>query len=374
MNSNHFKKYVHVLREYKTKILTSLSRPQISTSDQIFFIKRLSFLINANIPILESLGMILEQTRGVGFKKIITAVIEDMSNGQLLSESLGKWKGIFSSHTLHIIYFAESSGSLGENLEYIALELEKKQILRKKVLSAFIYPALVTVATFGITIFLMIYLFPKITPVFKSLRMELPLSTRIVMFTSTLIREHGFLIAGLLVVVVISFTTLFKKNRWVKVVVHKSIFKIPVIGKIFKSYELTNITRTLGLLLKSGLTLSDALPIAVAATGNVLYKNELIILDERITRGEKMSLYLETRPFLFPIVIPQIIAVGERSGNLPESLIYLSLFYEQEVDDFTRNLSTLIEPLLMISLGLLVGFIAISIITPIYGITQNLHK
>jgi len=374
MNSNHFKKYVHVLREYKTKILTSLSRPRISTSDQIFFIKRLSFLINANIPILESLGMILEQTRGVGFKKIITAVIEDMSNGQLLSESLGKWKGIFSSHTLHIIYFAESSGSLGENLEYIALELEKKQILRKKVLSAFIYPALVTVATFGITIFLMIYLFPKITPVFKSLRMELPLSTRIVMFTSTLIREHGFLIAGLLVVVVISFTTLFKKNRWVKVVVHKSIFKIPVIGKIFKSYELTNITRTLGLLLKSGLTLSDALPIAVAATGNVLYKNELIILDERITRGEKMSLYLETRPFLFPIVIPQIIAVGERSGNLPESLIYLSLFYEQEVDDFTRNLSTLIEPLLMISLGLLVGFIAISIITPIYGITQNLHK
>jgi len=374
MNSNHFKKYVHVLREYKTKILTSLSRPRISTSDQIFFIKRLSFLINANIPILESLGMILEQTRGVGFKKIITAVIEDMSNGQLLSESLGKWKGIFSSHTLHIIYFAESSGSLGENLEYIALELEKKQILRKKVLSAFIYPALVTVATFGITIFLMIYLFPKITPVFKSLRMELPLSTRIVMFTSTLIREHGFLIAGLLVVVVISFTTLFKKNSRVHSTVHKILFRIPIIGKIFKSYELTNITRTLGLLLKSGLTLSDALPIAVAATGNVLYKNELIILDERITRGEKMSLYLETRPFLFPIVIPQIIAVGERSGNLPESLIYLSLFYEQEVDDFTRNLSTLIEPLLMISLGLLVGFIAISIITPIYGITQNLHK
>ena len=367
MNSMHF-------TTYKTSALDFLSRPRLSISEQIFFIKRLSFLINAHIPILESLSMILEQTKGAQFKKIIVTAIEDMSNGRELSVSLRKWNGVFSDYTLNIIYFAESSGTLSENLEYIALELEKRNALKKKIISAFIYPALVTVATLFITIFLMVYLFPKIMPVFKSLRIELPFSTRIVMFISTLIREDGFLIAGLLLVLGVSFIITFKKIEKSRFFFHRNLFRIPLIGKIFQNYELTNITRTLGLLLKSGLTLSDALPVAKNATGNIIYKRELKAINEHVIRGEKMSAYMETRQMFFPIVITQIVAVGERSGNLPESLMYLSELYEREVDDFTRNLSNLIEPLLMITLGVLVGFIAISIITPIYGITQNLHK
>jgi type II secretory pathway component PulF len=284
------------------------------------------------------------------------------------------WKGVFSDYTLNIIYFAESSGTLSENLEYIALELEKRNALKKKIISAFIYPALVTGATLFITIFLMVYLFPKIMPVFKSLRMELPFSTRIVMFISTLIREDGFLIAGLLFLAVTSFMIAFKKIEKVRFFFHRNLFKIPLIGKIFQYYELTNVTRTLGLLLKSGFSLTDALPITQHATGNIIYKHELGTMNEYSTRGEKMSLYMETKKVFFPIVITQIVAVGEKSGNLSESLVYLSELYEREVDDFTRNLSNLIEPLLMITLGVLVGFIAISIITPIYSITQNLHQ
>ncbi len=359
--------YLITLKEY-------ISRPRLSISEQTFFIKRLSFLIRANIPILESLSMILEQTKSIQFKKIILVAIEDLNNGKELSASLRVWKGVFSEYTLNIIYFAESSGTLSENLEYIAVELEKRNALKKKIISAFIYPALVTGATLFITIFLMIYLFPKIMPVFKSLRMELPFSTRIVMSMSTLIREDGFLILGALLLISISIIVIFKKMEKVRVFFHRTLFKIPLVGKIFQSYELTNITRTFGLLLKSGLTLSDALPIARDATGNIIYKRELDILNESVLRGEKMSVYMEKRVIYFPIIITQIVAVGEKSGNLPESLMYLSELYEREVDDFTRNLSNLIEPLLMITLGILVGFIAISIITPIYGITQNLHK
>jgi len=204
--------------------------------------------------------------------------------------------------------------------------------------------------------------------------MELPFSTRMVMYISTLIREDGLLIAGLLFLLTTSFIVIFKKVERLRIFFHRTLFKVPLIGKIFQSYELTNVTRTLGLLLKSGLTLADSLPIAKDATGNILYKRELEILNKNILRGEKMSVYMETRRAYFPIIITQIVGVGEKSGNLAESLMYLSELYEREVDDFTRNLSNLIEPLLMITLGVLVGFIAISIITPIYGITQNLHK
>ncbi|MCX6703693.1 MAG: type II secretion system F family protein [Candidatus Zambryskibacteria bacterium] len=368
------KKYNNLLKGYKTQVLAFIFRPRLSTSEQIFFIKRLSFLMSANIPILESLSMILEQTKSTQFKKIILTAIEDMSNGKQLSASLRIWKGVFSDYTLNIIYFAESSGTLSENLEYIALELEKRNTLKKKIISAFIYPALVTGATLCITLFLVVYLFPKIMPVFKSLRMELPFSTRIVMFTSTLIREDGFLIAGLLLTLCVCFVVIFKKVEKIRFFFHRNLFKIPLIGKIFQYYELTNVTRTLGLLLKSGLSLTDALPITQHATGNIIYKHELGTMNEYTTRGEKMSLYMETRKVFFPIVITQIVAVGEKSGNLSESLVYVSELYEREVDDFTHNLSNLIEPLLMITLGVLVGFIAISIITPIYSITQNLHQ
>ncbi len=374
MNTLPITKYKNILAELKTSSLAYISRPRLSISEQTFFIKRLSFLINANVPILESLTMILDQTKSASFKKVIIAAIEDMNNGKELSSSLRRWQGVFSDYTLNIIYFAESSGTLSENLEYIALELEKKQALRKKIISAFIYPALVTFATFFITGFLMVYLFPKIMPVFKSLRMELPFSTRIVMFISTLLREHWFLLGALFIGALIFFIVMFKKIQRVRLFFHRNVFRVPLIGKIFQYYELTNMTRTLGLLLKSGLTLSDALPITRDATGNIIYKREMNVLSECVTRGEKMSLTMETQQVFFPTVLTQIVAVGERSGNLPESLIYLSELYEREVDDFTRNLSNLIEPLLMITLGVLVGFIAISIITPIYGITQNLHK
>ena len=149
--------------------------------------------------------------------------------------------------------------------------------------------------------------------------------------------------------------------------------KIPIVGQIIQYYNLANSTRTLGLLLKSGINVSDAIPITGKTTSNLVYKHEFKNLGEIINRGERLSNYLKTKKAVFPDVLTQIVSVGERSGNLSNSLIYLSEMYEAEVDDFTKNLTNLIEPILMIFMGIIVGFIAISIITPIYGITQHLQ-
>ncbi|MBP9748211.1 MAG: type II secretion system F family protein [Candidatus Pacebacteria bacterium] len=361
-------KFIDLLKQIWDKIPTG----GFSTREQTFFIKRLSFLIKAGVPVLESLLMIEEQTLKKKHSIILKTIIADVSEGQYLSKSMTKFTNVFGDFSINIIAFGESTGMLSENLEYLAEELKKKNTLRKKIIGAFIYPIIITIATFGITAFLMIYLFPKIMPIFSSLHIDLPLSTRIVIFLSQFLREYYvFLILGL-ITLAISLIVAIKKKPTCRFYFDKLLLKIPLIGKVIQHYNLANYTRTMGLLLKSGVTVSEALEITTKITGNTVYKNELEKMIDFINRGENMSTCMNTNREIFPEILTQIVSVGERSGNLSKSLLYLSELYEGEIDDFTKNLSTTIEPVLMIIMGLLVGFIAISIITPIYSITQNL--
>lgn len=357
--------------QFKNFNQTSFS--SFSVKDQTFFIKRLSFLIKAGIPILESLHMIREQTRKKAHGLMLDTVIGDIAKGQNLSTSLAKFKKTFGEFAINIISFGESSGILSENLEYLADELKKRHALRKKIVGAFIYPAVVTFATFGITGFLMVYLFPKIMPIFSSIHMELPWSTKVIIFLSDFIRSYGLYTIGALIVIFIIFTIVLKRNTTFHFYFDKFLLKTPIIGKILQDYNLSNSTRTLGLLLRSGITVSEALPITSKTTLNLVYKKEFEKLSVVVNRGEKMSTELKKNRAIFPDVISQVVSVGERSGSLSNSLVYLSEMYEAEVDDFTKNISGLIEPVLMIFMGILVGFVAISIITPIYGITQHLQ-
>ncbi len=201
----------------------------------------------------------------------------------------------------------------------------------------------------------------------------LPLSTRIVIALSTFLRNFGIyiLLFGFLAIIGTSFA--FKKSVDFRFQTDRYLLKIPLLGKMAQYYNLANTCRTLGLLLKSGIGVGSALLIAAETTENLVYKKELGRIAKAADRGEELSLYLEKNPELFPTVLSQMIAVGEKTGNLSETLMYLSELYEYEVDDFSKNLSTMVEPALMIVMGILVGFIAISIITPIYGLTQNLH-
>ncbi|OGI60833.1 hypothetical protein A2814_03415 [Candidatus Nomurabacteria bacterium RIFCSPHIGHO2_01_FULL_38_19] len=350
-----------------------ISYTRLSIKDQTFFAKRLSFLIKAGIPMRESLVMIREQTRKKGYASILDVVIANVSNGQNLSTSLSKFKNTFGEFTINIIGFGEQSGILSENLEYVADELKKRQALRKKIISASVYPIIVTIATIGIVTFLMVFLFPKILPIFASLKYDLPLSTRIVIAISNFISHWGLVSLAFLAVATIVFTIIIKKSQTIAFYFDKFLLKIPIIGKIIQDYNIANFTRTMGLLLRGGITMSEALPISAKTTPNLVYKKEYKLLSAVVNRGAKISTHLSKSRDLFPDIATQIISVGEHSGNLSNSLIYLSEMYEAEIDDFTKNLSSMVEPILMIIMGILVGFIAISIITPIYGITQHLN-
>lgn len=340
---------------------------------QIFFIKKLSFLIEAQVPLFQALTILGEQSSNRKNKKIIENISGDIANGQSLALSLSKNTGFLGDFAIYIIQIGERSGMLAENLEYLSKELEKRSTLKKKIFGAFIYPLVVCIATLGITLFLILYLFPKIVPVFQSLHTQLPLSTRILMVVSRTV--HVYWLYGIITTIfaLAACTFLIRSIPRIQFLFHTVLISIPIFGSILKSYFLTQITRTAGLLLESGLPVSEVIPIISGLTSNLVYKAQMRIIAESIMRGSTVSQGMMTNKRLFPEMTIQVISIGEKSGNLATSFLYMSDYFEQEVDNFTKNLSTIIEPLLMVCMGLVVGFIAISIITPIYGITQNLH-
>jgi type II secretory pathway component PulF len=353
-------------------IMIQLRAPRLSLKEQSLFTKRLAFLINAGVSIVEALHILREQMVGGG-QLVLDQILKDVSSGLSLSKSFARFPKVFGQFAVHIIRIGESSGTLYQNLNYLADELKKRQALRRKIIGAFIYPVLITIATFGITIFLMVYLFPKITPIFTSLHAQLPLSTRVVMSLSDLLIHSGLWIFLALMFVIGGWVYAVKRVAALQKGMERVYRRMPILGTILRSYNLANGTRTLGLLLKSGVPFSEALSVTSDTTKNRLYSEAYIEMREVVIRGDKISTYLTAHKKLFPNMLTHMIAVGERSGTLSDTLVYLSEMYDAEVDDFTRNLSTLIEPALMIVMGILVGFIAISIITPIYSITQNLH-
>lgn len=365
------KKVPNIFLNFK-KFSKNYSWGTLSIKDQVYFAKRLSFLSRASLPILESLHLIREQTRSKKYGKILDSIIGDVSSGLTLAKALSKFRKDFGDFAINIIAVGEEGGILAENLNYLADELKKKQLLRRKIISALIYPIFITIATLGITVLLTTYIFPRILPIFVSLKVELPITTRIMIIVSDFLRHSGVYLIVAIFVLILAFIFVFKRSGRFHFFIDRSILRFPFIGSMTLNYNLANISRTLALLLRGGMTLSEALPITARSISNLVYKNELDSLGVVVNRGEKLSAHLLQNRKLFPDILTSIVSVGERSGNLPETLLYLSELHESEVEDATKNLSSLLEPMLMVLMGLIVGFVAISVITPIYGITQHL--
>ncbi len=337
------------------------------------FAKRLSILVKSGVPIFESLQILKRQSASPVAKKIFEKVVADVENGQFLSTSLGQYKKIFGDLAVNIIRVGEMSGTLQENLNYLAEELDKKQVLRRKVVSALIYPLIIFVGTVGISILLTVLIFPKIMPIFLSFKFELPITTKILIFVSGIFVHYGFFLLLGLVVIAIGIWALFKIEQ-TRYVFEHLVFKIPIFGRLSQSYHMSNFCRTLGLLLKSQIVIVQAATITADTMSSVVYRREIHSIAEHLKKGGRISAHLDKKIKLFPPMVSQMISVGETTGNLSETLSYVSEMYENEVEMITKNLSTLIEPALMIVMGVIVGFIAVSIITPIYEITQHLNS
>ena len=345
---------------------------QVSLSDQVLFTKHLSIMIKAGLSLKESVETIKDQTSSKKFREILDDLTNRLDNGESLGESLAKHPRIFSNLFINMIRLGEESGTLEGNLEHLTLQLEKSNDLRKKIKSAMIYPIFILVAALGLGAALVFFVLPKLLPLFKSFDIELPLPTRILLGISEAFQNYGiFILIG--VVFLSAIIILISRIKAVKKFNARLLISLPIIGPISRNTNLIQFSRTLGTLLKSGVSIITALDITANTLPNLIYQEVLKETSIKVQRGESLENYLHLNPKLFPPTVSRMVAVGEKTGNLEETLLYLAEFYEKEVDNTTKNLSSILEPILLIFIGIVVGFVAISIIMPIYQITSGIY-
>jgi type IV pilus assembly protein PilC len=323
--------------------LKALFKGSLSKADLVMFAKRLAFLMRAGVPILEALTMLAEQTKTQGSKEILNDIVKDVANGHFLANAMEKHAKVFGEFTVNIVRVGEQGGILADNLNYLAEELKKKQALRKKVMSALFYPMFIVVATLIMALILTVVVFPKVLPIFTSINVPLPATTRSLMFFSHFLIHQGWLLFLAVVALVVGFLAALKNIKF-RTFLDALILKLPLGGSIAQSYYLANFARTMGLLLKGEARLNEALNTSAATTENLIYKQEFLHLKDAVNRGEKISEYMKQNPKHFPAMVGHMLAVGERAGNLSGSFLYLAEMYEADVEDITINLSSLIEP------------------------------
>lgn len=366
------KKHARNLHGYLSRV--SFGTTKLSNREQTLFAKRLAFLVKAGVPLLESLMILRDQAPSRAVGRVYDRIIHDITNGQYLYKSLKRLKGAFGDFAVNIIEVGEHSGILSQNLVYLAEELKKKEELRRKILGAMVYPIFITIATLGVTALLTAYIFPKIMPIFTSLHAKLPFTTRALIAVSGFLREWGVVTVIVLVAAWVIFLALHRRVPAVRMWNDRMLLYMPLAGGMAKTYNIVTFSRTVGILLKSGILLSDALRITGDTMKNRIYRRECYRLAEKVEKGEPVSRYLLSHRTFFPPMLSHMIAIGEKTGKLSDVMTYLSELYEGELEDLTKNLSVSIEPILMMVMGLIVGFVAVSVITPIYDITQNLPR
>ncbi|MBI4993585.1 type II secretion system F family protein [Candidatus Wolfebacteria bacterium] len=368
MNNNH---KVSLLQSVARKFVIFFTR--VPLSEKILFAKHLSMMVNAGMTEVESIRLIRKQIKSRGFGKILDKIIADLESGLFLSVSLKQFPRAFGEIFINLIEIGEITGTLSQNLNFLSVELKKSQQLRSKVRSALIYPIVILAATLGVGGMLIFFVLPKILPVFYSLRIELPVETKILVAASNfLLHYYLWVILGFFVFFILMAGLL--KIPFIRFYYHRLILALPIIGKIAIAYNMANTTRTLGILLKSGIKIVEAILINANITSNDVYKKSFYLVAEEIKKGESFYKYFENNSKIFPPTITRMIEVGENTGKLEENLFYLADFYENEVDEITKDLSSILEPVLLVVMGSLVGFVVVSIIKPIYEVSRSITR
>lgn len=336
------------------------------------FAKHLAIMLRSGLPINEALQVAAGSAKGK-LKKVLFNVLTSVSAGHTLSASLALYPKIFSQSFISAVQAGESAGTLEGNLAHQAIQLEKEKELVSKIRGAMFYPLIVLAAAFILGLGMAFLVLPKITPLFEGLKMNLPFTTRALIWFSHFVQKHG-VILFLGIILFVAFFVWLVRQKFSRPVTHWLLLKAPFMGRISRNANLARFARTLGMMLKSGLNIDEALDITQKTVGNYYYQKFLAKVSLSISKGSKLSDNLQLASGLFPIMIVSMVKVGEESGNLEETLLYLADFYDAEVDVATKSLSTIIEPLLLIVIGSVVGFLALSIITPIYNITGGMKR
>lgn len=342
----------------------------ISSRDKVEFAKNLAIMTKSGLTINEALGTLADQAKSKTFKNIIERLQKDVESGTSLSDSFSKEKDTFGAVFISLIKVGERSGTLSESLVFLSDWLERDSDLRQEIKSATLYPKIVFGATLAMGGGLTVYILPKLVPLFSQLRVDLPITTKLLLKFSVFMQQYWYIVLLLLVGLYfgLSFIQKFKSIRRA---FDTFYIRAPVIHGLVIDYQLALVAQLFFTLLKSGIPIRESIEITSEAVTNLNYQEALEKIKNRVVSGVKLSIAMADYPRLFPKNMISIIAVGEKSGTIDISLEYLAEYYVKEVKVKTKKLPTVLEPVLLLFIAVVVGFIALSIIMPIYSLTSG---
>lgn len=347
--------------------MQSLAFSGLSAVDKLMLTKHLSIIIKAGLSIKEGIETLLNDARNKMLKKILTEAKFNLEKGQPLSTTFKAYPQYFSKVFIALLETGEISGTLERSLDYLGLQLDKEYKLKQKVKNAMIYPMILIFASVGVITIMMVLVIPKLTKIFFQNNLKLPWSTKLIMDISDFLTKNIVVLFIAFIASIMIFLSIRNKRSF-QFAISKIIFKIPIAGELYKKIILARFTRTLGVLLASGISILKALDISSEVLGYNKYRDEFQKMIEEVSGGASMGAALRRRNDEFPYLLVNMVTIGEKTGKLDQVLSELATFYEDEVDSGLKSIISLVEPLLILVMGLVVGGIAFSVIIPIYQI------
>jgi type IV pilus assembly protein PilC len=338
---------------------------KVTAEDIAVFSRQLATMLTAGIPMVQSFEII-----GVGhdkpaMQKLVLAIKSDIETGNSLNQALAKHPLYFDDLFVNLVEAGEHAGALETVLDKIATYKEKTEALKKKIKKALFYPAAVLAVAVIVTVILLLFVIPQFESLFKGFGADLPAFTQFVISMSRWMQDNGWMVLGIVVAASFTFAYFYRRSRPMRQVLDRMSLQIPVIGPILKKAAIARFARTLATMFAAGVPLVEAMKSVAGATGNIVYQDAVLKMRDEISTGMRMQRAMENTG-LFPNMVVQMIAVGEESGSLDEMASKVADFYEADVDAAVDGLSSLLEPLIMMILGVLVGGLVIAMYLPIF--------
>jgi len=339
--------------------------------DVTIFSRQFATVIAAGLPVVQSLNILQRQADKEGMRDALNKVRQDVETGLPLSDAIAKYPRIFNKLYVYLVRAGEVSGNLDGILERVATYMEKQQAIRGKVKSAMTYPTVVLVIAIAVTIFLLTGIVPQFAQILDQLGGELPLITQILVGVSDFIRFQWWLLALITVAAIVGVAFYYRTNNG-RHVIDRLMLRLPVLGTLVQKSAIASFSQTFGLLLRSGVNIVEAIDITKGTAGNVIVEDILVETKDAVQRGEQVSVTLMKYPQVFPPLVSSMVAIGEETGAIDAMLEKIAEFYEREVDEAVEGLTAALEPMLIVFLGTVVGFIVAGMFLPMFAIIGQL--
>ena len=345
---------------------------RVKRKDIVIFTRQLATILDARVPLNAALRTLHDQTRQPVLKEAIIQMAEDIDSGLSLSQAMERRGRIFPQFYAGMVRAAEVTGNLNEAVGYIADYAEKESILAGKAVSALIYPAFVVALFFVVSLIMVVFVFPQIGPVFQNAGVQLPIYTAVLLGVGQFV-SSWWLVLLIVLLVLIFLALYYVRTPEGQALVDDGKIKLPIARNVYLPLTITRFSNALALLIRGGTPVAQSLEIVGQMVGNVLYKDVINEIVEDVRRGELLSQSIAKHPDFFPPLVAQMIGVGETTGRVEQTFNRLSVFYGRQVDEVIGNLVDLIQPALMVIIGVMVGLLFASILLPLYSLTSSIH-